>query len=273
MKTQKRLIKYALILFLAFTAILALSKPSNSITEDKKEESGIPKQDLAAKIIADNSIIDKRISFQKSIDDTEDEVGLYVLENKYFFRGNVTNNYVSLNDDLWRIVSIDANMNVKLIKEEPLAEEYEYNHDDTSFKYQDSEISKELIKYYNQELLPFDEDIVIEEYCTAYDVNCMQENKQKIGILSGDEAIRAGYYPGINTENTYLAKDYEWWVVYATEYDSEIERNYVGYISSTNMLDVAFVDEAKMIRPVIVLKGTTKITGEGTIDDPYLVFK
>ena len=276
MKTQKRLIKYALVLFLAFTAILVLNKPSNSIKEVKEEnknEEEIVKQDLAEKIINDNTIITKKIGFQNSIDNTEDDVGLYFLENKYFFRGKVINNYVSLNDDLWRIVSIDADMNVKLIKEEHLQEEYEYNHEDISYKYQDSEINKEMLKYYNKELLPFDEDIVVSEYCTTYNNNCLEKTKLKIGILSADEAIKAGYYPEVNTDNTYLAIDSEWWLVYGNEYDSEIERNYAGYISLTGMMDKAFVDEQKMIRPVIVIKGTTKITGEGTIDDPYLVFK
>ena len=41
--------------------------------------------------------------------------GLYEMNNEYVFRGQNPNNYVELNGEIWRIVKIDKNHNIKII--------------------------------------------------------------------------------------------------------------------------------------------------------------
>jgi len=43
--------------------------------------------------------------------------GLYSYNSKYYFSGSDVNNYVSFNDEVWRIVSVEADGGVKIIKD------------------------------------------------------------------------------------------------------------------------------------------------------------
>jgi len=44
--------------------------------------------------------------------------GLYEYNSKYYYSGANVNNYVVFNDEIWRIISIDENGSIKIIKEE-----------------------------------------------------------------------------------------------------------------------------------------------------------
>ena len=50
------------------------------------------------------------------------EDGLYKYGDKLIYRGEIVNNYVFFNDELWRILRIDENNNIRMIQNEGLGE-------------------------------------------------------------------------------------------------------------------------------------------------------
>ena len=83
---------------------------------------------LAKKAYASDKL-EEEITKDKSINYSIDDVGLYKENNYYFFRGNVENNYIKINDEMWRIVAILENKNIRIIKEDGINSNqlYKYN--------------------------------------------------------------------------------------------------------------------------------------------------
>lgn len=96
---------------------------------------------LATRILQDNvAVSDSGIDFSKVSSDTNGK-GLYYTEkntegNKrtYYFRGAVTNNYVSFAGHIWRIVRINEDGSVRLIKKDNIgSSQYNSKSGDNSF--------------------------------------------------------------------------------------------------------------------------------------------
>ena len=66
-------------------------------------------QTLASKIIDDQLVVEPII-------DGKYQFGLYSGENEYVFKGTEVNNYVSFGGVIWRVIKIDSNGNLRLIK-------------------------------------------------------------------------------------------------------------------------------------------------------------
>lgn len=101
---------------------------------------------LYDQLLKNNTIIEKEITKDKSINYSIDDVGLYKENNYYFFRGNVENNYIKINDEMWRIVAILENKNIRIIKEDGINSNqlYKYNDDYSNYSYSYSVIYNEL---------------------------------------------------------------------------------------------------------------------------------
>ena len=89
---------------------------------------------LAERILADNTALpDTNIDFSEISSDTNGK-GLYYTnknteDNKttYYFRGDVTNNYVKFADIIWRAVRINEDGSIRLVTEESVGK-IKYNH-------------------------------------------------------------------------------------------------------------------------------------------------
>jgi len=79
---------------------------------------------LANRIINDNLIENP---------ESEYESGLYYIDGQLFFRGEKTNNYLHFGNVIWRIVRIDANGDIRLVKETPAEETWWW---DAKFNYE-----------------------------------------------------------------------------------------------------------------------------------------
>ena len=96
---------------------------------------------LAAKILKDNEAqADTSIDFSKISSDTNGK-GLYYTstnteDNKvtYYFRGEVENNYVTFAGFTWRIVRINEDGSIRLIKQDSIGKS-KFNEDDTDNAY------------------------------------------------------------------------------------------------------------------------------------------
>ena len=96
----------------------------------------------------------------------------------------------------------------------------------------------------------------------------------KVGLITADELALAGYAAGLQNTTTYLqenATDTYWWSLSPDHFDGSYAFvwNVVG--SNGNFGEVGFVNETYGLRPLISLKSTTNVTGNGTISSPFII--
>ena len=226
--------------------------------------------DLYEILLERNSIIEEDINKEDSFDNTNEYSGLYLEGSKYFFRGNVINNYLKIDGEIWRIVSFSEDGLIKIVKEESLESNklYKYNEDYGNYNYLESNIKEVLDTWYKDNLSKY-QFIVEDEYCIEYEDGCINEEKLMVSLLSQEEVIYAGGFTNTNSDSCYLNNGTEWWII-SKEYDEFIGGAFSGYVNSLGSIEMGFVDEEKAIRPVITLKDV-KVTGEGTEDNPYII--
>lgn len=238
--------------------------------------------------------------YKKIIKNTVDSGdGLYEDSHGYVYRGDNPNNYVKIDDNMWRIVSIDEDNNVELTLDTPvemITWDDRYNSDSRSKSgyntFENSRIKQRLKDIYNGDLLlPESMPILSEELktnmvnvnnCTAKykpgdsDFStCSSFNEYPVSIISVVEYIRASIdtkcvSPG-NAEcqnYNYLSKREAFWTLTGNG-DNTSEVYMIKLQGSiTSELANGFED----IYPVIKLaSGTMYSQGNGTANKPYII--
>ncbi len=227
--------------------------------------------------------------------------GLYNMNNNFVFRGEEVNNYVSINENLWRIVKIDSNSNVYLIKEDYIG--YAASWDDrynSELKYNVgiNNYSASRIKEYLSELYnTTKEDLIFltdtdktklssYEVCTGKrtinsttntnELECKSTVAgQKLGLLTVSDYINASIDPNCTSPESpscqnynYLTVKYRWWTVTAEENSSSS----VLLVNEKGKIISAKCYEYNYIRPVIKLSNRIMInSGNGTEENPYIL--
>ena len=243
-------------------------------------------------------LTDKILSKEDIIDDG---YGLYTLNDGYVYRGENVDNYVSIGNNLWRIVKINSDSTMELILNNSVSKVYwdnRYNNDLNSQvgvnEYNVSRIKDDLLKFYNlnpndnsnKYYLSNDEKnmFVTFDACigkrseddTSRDgsVECSNvlEN-QKIALLPAYDYMNASV--DVNCINTtsktcqnynYLSGDVYFWLITASTSKSSLV--YVG----GDELYTTKAYSTKGLRPVVYMKSTAiYVGGNGTIDNPYKV--
>ena len=232
--------------------------------------------------------------------------GLYSLNNEYVFRGTNVNNYVLLDNFLWRIVKIDSNNEALLVrndKEKTLSVVWDdrynnirtYNAGINDFNL--SRIKDVLKKYYKsdkkyyygkdkilsdstkEKLVSF--DLCIGKRAADYVANnnsaeCAQTAKnQMIGLLTMSDYLNASTDPecisplGKTCQNyNYLKTDFNWWLITADSSDTYG----VFRVMSNGIIEKANAANMAYIRPTIKLSNRAMFkSGKGTEKDPYII--
>ena len=197
--------------------------------------------------IFNDNLVNKLEDFSK-IDN-----GLYKdIDNygySYYYRGNVTNNYVEVNNELWRIIRINGNGSIRLIKEEKIDTQKDYKVED------------ELEKWYLNNKESYDSYIIKDIYCIDELDNlnfvpsliCKSINENNVGLISASELL----YTGLN--NSYIDDN-----IYSL---TKIDKEYVKLKK-----DIGLITEDKeeyYIKPVINIKNVKVLSGNGTKSTPY----
>ena len=254
------------------------------------------------------------LSLKTTYQEAGDKSGLYVSTDTndgsptYFYRGAVTNNYVSFAGFTWKIVRINEDGSIKLLLNDLLTSNNIYNSGNDNYTYMyysnsdvDDGIKRAVDTWYSDNLKGYESYIADTEFCeqfkVAYDKNFTTANKvtvpiyenytsnfkcstdgngkgvltSKVGLLTYDEAIHAGMYPNKNN-NCYINSDFPYWLMSP----SGVGNNRVGvwffYSNSSSIQDFYVGYTSRIyIKPAISLNPDTIITGQGTADDPYIV--
>ena len=243
-------------------------------------------------ILEDNNLSELTLSsygevatLDEGLLETQDDLG-----TAYYFRGAVLNNNVSFAGLNWKIVKINGDGSVKLVLDGIIEEISSYYEENINFN--SSKILETLNNWYDSNLTDYSNYIAYYKYCndTVLEVDnttymaynriitnkiptyvCLGSSENgKIGLLTADEVIMAGGSIDANT-SYYL-------------YNSNIETAYYTMTSARDVNGIYYpfiVDDngsldynvngtlLRGVRPVINIIKTAKVTGSGTIDDPY----
>ena len=209
----------------------------------------------------------------------------------YYFRGAVDNNYVSFANLIWRIVRINGDGTVRLVLNETIDTLSTYNTEETSFK--ETALYDSLETFYENNLSYYEKNIANSKFCSETSItdnkynaytriitneiptfNCLGTSFiSRIGTLTVDEIVYAGALYDEENTNYYLYNseiENLWWTSsLARKDDSSI---YPFLVSPNGSLTESVASTLyRGVRPVINLSRNTKVSGTGTLTDPYTV--
>ena len=262
------------------------------------------------KILNNNTIITANPTLTTSSNNTKDTAGLYKSTDTnsgnptYYFRGNVTNNYVSFADQTWRIVRINEDGSVRLILQTGINSNKTYAYGTSDKNYYTESNAKTIVDdWYNTNLINYDSYILTGNYCEEYRVlwnesytsddatavkfnlytptfKCATDGNgygvvnAKVGLITYDEALYAGAYPVKKNNSYYL---YNGSTTRTMSPSGRLNNSIKSastweLTSSSYSLSYSNNTGAKALRPVINLKANAVvIDGTGTKTDPYKI--
>ncbi len=246
---------------------------SNGNSEDGSLADKILKETPKANPTFTSSHTDKGLYVQQG-DSTKSVEG----KPTYYYRGNVENNYVEFAGSTWRIVRINEDETIRIVRTE-LIEGSTYG--DTS-TYTGSTAEAKLNTWYTNNLKQYEDFIAETEYCNDISGigNQLRKNpptiqsfvcrstpiKLKIGLMTVDEWVYAGGIYDISTQN-YLDYLNGWNWSMTTMYNNGTTHDLMFISGGYQYSDTA---NAGLI-PVINLKSGTMVSGSGTSSNPYKV--
>jgi hypothetical protein len=222
--------------------------------------------------------------------------GLYKINNEYVFRGEDPNNYIEFGSTIYRIVKIDVDNNIQIIKGKKDSKERTVKFDDRynseiGYSYGKNIFSQSRMKEHLEERLD-DLDtslktlLVAKDWCVGLrskgsvalnnSQECLTLNQNsKIGLLTTYDfmIVSNDSECSIITNRTclnynYLVKSYSWWL--STPGDKDSSRVYMvtsGIVSQSNASKKAYIRESYYLNDVV-----RYASGDGTETNPY-VFK
>lgn len=245
---------------------------------------------LSEKVLTDNDVVNSGD-------------GLYSNDGNYTFRGENVNNYVQLENGLWRVVKVTSDDNVVLIHDsgvisyQPWDDRY---NEDRLFEaginnYSVSRIKDYLDKIYsnpveeNDEYLLSDSDkskIITFDQCIGKrsaksetknnKEECKQTVKnQKLGLLTLSDYMYASLDSNCKSASSrscmnynYLSMNSEWWLATACSDSTST----VFKVDRSGVIKVDNASAYSKVRPVIYLNSNAMFkSGKGTLEEPYIV--
>lgn len=227
--------------------------------------------------------------------------GLYEVDGSYVFRGEYVDNYLQLDQSLWRIVGVTSDHKMKLVLDEksygatPWDDRYnssaKYNAGIN--EYSASRMKEYLQKYYNnnedKQAILNDKDrsrLTKFNLCIAKrDINneskdnsieCSQTmDNQNIGLLTVSDYINASLDSSCNTATSYscqnynyLVTDYKWWLLTAVNGTA----SKIFGVDSRGVVEVTQASSYMQLRPVVMLSESVLFkSGKGTLEKPYKI--
>ena len=224
----------------------------------------------------------------------------------YFYRGAVTNNYVSFAGLMWRIVRINENGSIRLLLNDGINNNttYKFNPSRNNYTYMyysnsdvDNGIKRTVDTWYDNNIKGYESYIADTEFCEQFKVaysssyttagsvtaplysnylsnfKCETDGNgrgvltSKVGLLTYDEAVHAGnYYKKVSS--SYITNSNYWLM---SPPGADRYSAYAWIVDNDDRIFNFRVDSVYVVRPVISLKAGLLATGSGTTDDPYLI--
>ena len=259
-------------------------------------------------------VIDAEPTLTTSSNNTSDASGLYKStatntgDPTYYFRGNVTNNYVSFAGQTWRIVRINEDGTIRIVMQDGINSNaniaFNSNYKDYIYMYYTNSEAKTTLENWYQTNIGSNTNLAKNVatgayYCeqakakysdsltsgsatmTTYskytpDFKCSSDGNGKgvvnasIGLLTYDELVYAGGYYNQNNSNYYLYNSaIRWWTMSPAGISGS--NSNVWNVNAPGGINYSYVDNTYAVRPVIILNADTLVTGSGTSENPFVV--
>ena len=260
--------------------------------------------------------LDTTPTLTTSSNNTDDLNGLYKStatntgDATYYFRGNVTNNYVSFAGQTWRIVRVNEDGTIRMIMQNGINNNttYQFNSNYNNYSYMyytNSNVKTHLENWYNTNIGNNEEYSKYvtsgNYYCeqakvkyasswisgsatmTAYtnyipNFRCTTDGNGKglitsnVGLITYDEIVYAGGYFNQNNKNFYLYNNQYFWTMSPVGINSTSSRTNVWGVYPSGDLHGDVSDGLRPVRLVINIKSTAEISsGTGTSTDPFVI--
>jgi len=192
------------------------------------------------------------------------------------YSGANPNNYISFNNELWRIVKINSDGTVKIIRNEALPERA-WDTSGTGV-WDDSSIKNYLNEvYYNtiKQVMYLAE----EEWCTGTlgDNICETKSTFKVGLITANEYVAASANSSCQLSATSTCGTSNYLNMTGTYYTltrgSDSSYNQIYRVQNGTLLSGGADSSSEfLIKPVVNLNASVKITGgNGTAEEPYKI--
>lgn len=226
---------------------------------------------------------------QKTVENND---GLYLdslEENRYIYRGKEPNNYIKLGDEIFRIISIENNNSLKVIKEENIGK-IVYDENNSKNWEKPTTLNTFLNEtYYNE--ISFDKTIIIDY---SWPIGIITQNNEdlteqiskekektwvgKIALASVSDAIKAN----LNTEqcgnlsltnaNSTTCLNTNWMYNVNASWLLQTDSTFVFIIYQAGQLGRDGATRNTIyVRPSFFLKADIKLKGYGTKTTPYKI--
>ena len=259
-------------------------------------------------------VIDAEPTLTAPSNNTSDASGLYKStltntgEPTYYFRGNVTNNYVSFAGQTWRIVRINEDGTIRIVMQDGINDNIKYpfvrNYNNyTDMYYTNSQVKSPLESWYQTNIgskINLASSVASGNYyceqakakyvdswtsgsatMTTYrkytpDFKCSSDGNGKgvvsasVGLLTYDEAVYAGGYPYSSNSNYYLYNNTYFWTMSPASFSGSYSTVWFVYTSGIINID-SVGNTSYRLRAVLNLNADTLVTGSGTSSDPFVV--
>ncbi len=224
---------------------------------------------------------------------TEDD-GLYKIGDEYIFRGIPKTNFVEFAGQMWQILKVDKDNDIKLIQYETKYTylwDNRYNINRTSneginafFK---SRLERELVYMLTEIIGEKDRKFIVSKpFCIGKrsdgetdkreQVECQEKSKPlPVGLINVSEFLIASLdqncqktYDASCQNYNYLAReDYSWWTI-----TGQSENTYRAYTISGSTVSDDRCNRQKRLRSVVYLSSDVVLnSGTGTYRDPYII--
>ena len=258
-------------------------------------------------------VVDAEPTLTTSSNNTSDASGLYASTDTntgkptYYFRGNVTNNYVKFAGQTWRIVRVNEDGTIRIVMQDGINSnakiEFNSNYNNYTYMYYTNSQVKSTLESWYQTNIGSKSDLASKVasgnyYCeqakakygdgatsgsatmTTYasyapDFKCSSDGNNKgvvnasVGLLSYDEVVYAGGYYGKSNNSYYLYNNTYFWTMSPAGFSGSYAT--VWFVYTAGSINFHYVRNAYVVRPVIILTADTLATGSGTSSDPFVI--
>ena len=219
---------------------------------------------------------------------TGNDMGVYTVNDMYFFRGGEIDNNVVIDNTCYYAVLTDSEGNVKLLYNGDYVDgecngtndnigRSVYSSDVNNYDYETSEIRSKVLEWYEANVSKYD-DYIVSGYCNEImDINkekydrgtvdnmCSNIIDDKAALLSLNDILFIGH--GIN--GRYRSYLYDMDNYYTMSIYSPGKAVMIDQFGTKGLSDV---DSMRAIRPVITIKANSPIKqGTGSKYDPYVM--
>ena len=226
----------------------------------------------------------------------------------YYFRGNIENNYVKFAGFTWRIVRINEDGTIRIVMQDGINDNaniaFNSKYNNYTYMYYTNSEAKTVLESWYQANIGNKADLAKNVasgnyYCeqakakydsswtsgntnmTIYssytpDFKCVSDGNNKgvvnasVGLLNYDEVVYAGSYYNTNNSNYYLYNsNIACWTMSPAGFMSGY--SYVWSVRTSGRIYNDYVYNTYAVRPVLIIKSDTIISGKGTSSNPYVV--